>query len=102
MANQNKTIRNRTLYILKMLYRVLRERSNITVSFAEHLKFQETMTSTHSIWVNSDKSKENQLEIGHYMFWNYYIQGATWTEPYHSSFAGAAKISRKTEFYGFT
>ena len=40
------------------MYRVLHEKSSITVSFAEHLKF----------WVNSDKSKEKQLELGHSMF----------------------------------
>ena len=47
------------------MYRVLHERSNITVSFVEHLTFQEKMTSTHSRRVNSDKSKEKQLELGH-------------------------------------
>ena len=57
-----------TEHFENVIYRVLRERSNMTVSFAKHLKFQEKMTSTHSRWVNSDKSKEKQLEIGHYMF----------------------------------
>ena len=34
---------------------VLYERSNITISFAEHFKLQEKMTPTNSLWVNSDK-----------------------------------------------
>ena len=57
-----------TEHFENVIYRVLRERSNMTVSFAKHLKFQEKMTSTDSRWVNCDKSKEKQLEIGHYMF----------------------------------
>ena len=52
--------------------------------------------------MNCDKSKEKQLELGHYMFSNCYIHGAPRTEQYHSSFPGAPKISRKIEFYIFT
>ena len=51
-----------------MFYRVLHERNNITVSFAEHLKFQEKMTSIRSLSVNGDKSKERQLELGKCLF----------------------------------
>ena len=69
-----------------------------SVSFAEHLK----MTSTHSLGVNRGKSKEKQLGLGHYMFWNCYIQGAPQMEQCHSSFAGAPKFPRKIEFYAFT
>ena len=58
------------------IYRVLRERKNITAPFAEHLKFKKTnkkvnnkqIKFTHSFWVNSDESKEKLLELGHYMF----------------------------------
>ena len=52
------------------IYRVLRERKNITAPFVEHLKFQKQIkkTFTHSFWVNSNESKEKLLELGHYMF----------------------------------
>ena len=52
----------KTLYILTLLhtaYSVLHERSNKTGSFAEHLKLQEKMTFRHILWVNTEKSKEN-------------------------------------------
>ena len=39
------------------IYRVLYERSNITASFGEHLKFQEKITFIEVFWVNSGKSK---------------------------------------------
>ena len=59
------------------------------------------MTFTHSLWVNSDKSKEKQRELGDCTFWNCYIKGASQMEQYHSSFRGAPKTPRKNEFYGF-
>ena len=37
--------------------KVLHERSNITTSYAENLKFQEKLTFTYVIWVNSGKLK---------------------------------------------
>ena len=97
-----KNQKQKTMHFENVIYSVLRERSNITASFAKHLKFQEKMTSTHSLWVNSGKSKEKQLELGHCMFWNCYIKGAPRTEQYHISFPGAPKISRKIDFYTFT
>ena len=71
-------------------------------SFRGTPKISRKMTSTHSLWVNSGKSKEKQLDLGHYMFWNCEIQGAPRMEQCHSSFAGAPKFSRKIEFYAFT
>ena len=42
---------------------------NITAPFADHLKFhKKKMTFTQSLWVNSCKSKEKQLELEHYTF----------------------------------
>ena len=39
------------------------ERSNITASFAEHLKFQEKSTFTHALWLNSGKlEQKNQIQ----------------------------------------
>ena len=40
------------------IYRVLHERSNMTGSFAEHLEFQENLTLTQALWINSVKSKQ--------------------------------------------
>ena len=53
MKNQNQKTRIRTLYIGNAIYRVLYERN--TASFAELLKFQEKVTFTHTLWVNSGK-----------------------------------------------
>ena len=78
---------------------MLHEGSNITVPFAEHLKLQEKMTFTYALWVNSDKSREKQLELEHCTFWNCYLQGAPQSEQYHSSFREAPKISRINYFY---
>ena len=39
------------------ILRFLKERNNITASFAEHLKFQEKMIFIHTLWVYSGKSK---------------------------------------------
>ena len=75
-----------------VIYRVLHERSNITASFEEHLKFQERLTFAHALWINSGKSNEKQPELGDYTSWNRYIQGASQTEQYHSSFRRAPKI----------
>ena len=36
-----------------MLYEI----SNITTPFAEHLKFQELLTFTHSLWVKGGNTK---------------------------------------------
>ena len=52
-----ETIRNSTLYILEMLYTgCSTKKSNMAVSFAEHLKFQEKMTSTHSFRLKRGKT----------------------------------------------
>ena len=37
---------------------VPRNKSNITVSFTEHLKVQEKMILRYGLWVNSGKSKQ--------------------------------------------
>ena len=37
--------------------RVLHEKSNISASFEEHLKFQEKLIFTYALWVNCGKSK---------------------------------------------
>ena len=57
-ANQNKKTRMRIFYILKTLYRVLHERSNITAPSTEHLKFPENMTFAEVFCVKNDKKKE--------------------------------------------
>ena len=51
--NQNED----TIHFDNAIYRVLHKLSNITASNAEHLKFQEKVTFTHALWVNSRKSK---------------------------------------------
>ena len=43
---------------------MLHERSNITASFAEHIKFPEKLTFTHDRWINSGKSKQKTLNHG--------------------------------------
>ena len=42
---------------------MLQERSNITASFAEHLKFREQMPFVYTLWVNIDKSKFKKTRI---------------------------------------
>ena len=39
------------------IYRVLNERSNITASFAEHLKFREKLTFIYALSANTGKLK---------------------------------------------
>ena len=51
--NKNEDI----IHFENAIYRVLYERSNITTSFAEHLKFQEKLTFTYELCVNSGKLK---------------------------------------------
>ena len=41
------------------IYRGVHEKSNITASFMEHQQFRVQMTFKLKIWVNSDKSKQN-------------------------------------------
>ena len=48
-------------------YKAFHEKSNITAPFAEHQRIKKKKF-TDSFWVNSDKSKERQLELGHYTF----------------------------------
>ena len=55
----NKT-RIRAIYIFKLLYRVLHERSNVIASFAEHLKFQEKMTFKEVFVVKRGKIKQKK------------------------------------------
>ena len=57
VENQNKKTKTKILNLLKMLYiyRVLHERSNITASFTDRLKFQEKVTFTHARQVNDGK-----------------------------------------------
>ena len=76
------------------MYRALHERSNVNVSITEHLKFQEKVTFTHALWVNSCKSKEKKLELEQHIFWKCYIQGAPRKKQYHSFFRGVPIISR--------
>ena len=45
-----------------------KEASNITVSFVEHLKFQEKLPFADALWINCRKSKLKKLESGHYTF----------------------------------
>ena len=64
MKNQNQKTRIRTLYIGNAIYRVLYERN--TASFAELLKFQEKVTFTHTLWVNSGKLKKKKKKQSQY------------------------------------
>ena len=48
-----------TLHFKSALYKRLHERCDIIASFAKHLESQEQMLFIHTLWVNSDKSKEN-------------------------------------------
>ena len=50
-------IKKKERHFEKGIYRVLHERSNITASFAQDLKFKKKKTFTYALWVNSDKSK---------------------------------------------
>ena len=60
VANRNKATRIRnqdTIHFENAIYKVLHLRSSITAPFAEHQKFQEKVTFTHSLWVKRGKTK---------------------------------------------
>ena len=61
------------MYFQIAIYSLLHERSNASATFAEYIKCQELMTVTHSLWMNSGKSKWKKLELRQYTFWNCYI-----------------------------
>ena len=46
-----------TIHFENLIYRMLHKRSKITTPFSEHLKFQEKITFTHSLWVKRGKTK---------------------------------------------
>ena len=46
-----------TLYFENNIHRVLYERSNITASFGDYLKYLESMTFTYTVWARHSKSK---------------------------------------------
>ena len=46
-----------TIHFENLIYRMLLKRSKITTPFAEHLKFQEKITFTHSLWFKRGKTK---------------------------------------------
>ena len=46
-----------TLHFENTICRVLHKRTYITASFAEHLQFQEQITSIQTFWVNFEKPK---------------------------------------------
>ena len=50
-------IKKKERHFEKGIYRVPHERSNITASFVQDLKFKKKKTFTYALWVNSDKSK---------------------------------------------
>ena len=60
VANQNKKKLKSgqdTIHFNNAIYIVLHERCNITAFFEEHLKFQEKLTFTNALWINSCKPK---------------------------------------------
>ena len=59
----NKQNSVRTLYILKILYRVLYERSNITTPFAERLKFQKKHDFYAFTFSQTWQNKINKISI---------------------------------------
>ena len=58
VTNQIKQLESGTFTFWNAIYRVPQKRSNITASFAKHLKFQESMSFIHILWVNSEKSNK--------------------------------------------
>ena len=67
---------------------MLHERSNITASFAEHLKFQEKVTFTQ-IRIKKLKSKH------YYTSWKCCIQVVPWTMQYRCFFQGVPTNFKK-------
>ena len=58
VGNQNQKNQNEdTIHFEIATYKVIHERSNKTAPFAEHLKFQEKLTSVDALSVESDKLK---------------------------------------------
>ena len=90
------------MHLGNAIFRVLHERKNTTASSAEKLTVREKMTFAHSLWVNSGKSIEKQQELGHFAFWNCYIQGTPRTEQYTAPYAEDLKSQEKNELYIFT
>ena len=52
-----KQLESGTLHFENIIYRVLHERSSITTSFAEHLKFHKKLIFPYELLVNSVKLK---------------------------------------------
>ena len=70
VVNQNKTIWTQdTIHFENVICRVFHERSNITALYAEHLKFQEKLNSTHSLRVKRGKTQHcTKNEVFHSRF----------------------------------
>ena len=68
--------------------------STITDPYIEHLKPFLKMTFTHSLWVNSGKSQQKQLELGHCTLKLLYARCPTYGAP----FAKHLKFHEKLNF----
>ena len=98
VANQNKSVRIRTLNILKTLYTGCSTKDAIKLLLLRNTKVSREITFTHSLWVNGDKSKEMQLELGYCSFWNCYIQGTPRWSNITAPFAEHLKFQDQMTF----
>ena len=80
---------------------MLHERSNITASFAEHLKFKEKLTFSPVLWINCGKLKKKtrikKLNILKLLYTGCLTKEETKLLP-----RGASEISRINDFYTYT
>ena len=69
LTNKKKTNQNQdNIHFKNAAYRVLQERSNNTVSFPDHLKFEEMLLFADALWINCSKLKLKKLESRDHTF----------------------------------